>query len=336
MNMTSLNLASDEIAFPGLGINGITVKSEAFSLFGLPIAWYGIIITCGMLLAMIFGLSQTKKYGVNPDRAIDVIIGGLVGGVVGARTYYVLMNWDEYSQDLKTVFQVRNGGLAIYGGIIGALLVGLVMCRIRKVKVLPMFDVASMGFLIGQGIGRWGNFFNHEAFGSNTDLPWGMTSGRIQKWLVENGGPGSGLTPDRAVHPCFLYESIWCLTGFVVLYLISRRRKFDGQIFLSYILWYGTGRAFIEGLRTDSLMFGNIRISQLLAIVSALTAFILLCVIGSKVKRMGEDYVFYKDTEESKLLLAESNDSKKSEVVSDSSTIVSEETEPAEEANAEK
>lgn len=308
MNMTSLNLGYDEIAFPGLGINGITVKSEAFSLFGVSIAWYGIIIACGMILAIIFGLSQMKKYGIDPDRATDVIIGGIIGGVVGARAYYVLMNWDTYSKDLKTIFQTRNGGLAIYGGIIGALLVGVIMCRIRKVKILPLFDVASMGFLIGQGIGRWGNFFNHEAFGSNTDLPWGMTSGRIQQWITENSEYGSlveGMTPDRAVHPCFLYESIWCLTGFVVLFLISKRRKFDGQIFLSYILWYGIGRSVIEGLRTDSLMLGNIRISQLLAIVSALTAFILLCVIGSKVKRMGEDYVFYKDTEESKLLLAE-------------------------------
>jgi len=308
MDMTTLNLGPDQIAFPGLGIDGITVKSQAFSVFGISIAWYGIIIACGMILAIIFGLSQMKKYGISPDRATDVIIAGIVGGIVGARIYYVLMNWDYYSRDLKTVFQTRNGGLAIYGGIIGALGVGCLVSRIRKVKILPLFDVVSMGFLIGQGIGRWGNFFNHEAFGRNTDLPWGMTSGRIQEWIIENSEYGTinaALTPEKAVHPCFLYESLWCLLGFVVLFLISKKRKFDGQIFLTYILWYGAGRSVIEGLRTDSLMLGNsIRVSQLLAIISSLTALILLCVITSKVNRMGGEYVLYRDTEESRALIA--------------------------------
>ncbi|MDD6081718.1 MAG: prolipoprotein diacylglyceryl transferase [Oscillospiraceae bacterium] len=311
MDMTSLNLAENEIAFPGLGIDGITVNSVAFSLFGIDIAWYGIIIAAGMTLAIIFGLSQMKKFGIEPDRATDVIIGGIIGGVIGARAYYVIMNWQDYAGDWKSIFQTRNGGLAIYGGVIGALLVGVVMCRIRKVRILPLFDVASMGFLIGQGIGRWGNFFNHEAFGTNTDLPWGMTSGRIQQWIAENNEYGTvlaSLTPERAVHPCFLYESIWCLLGFAVLFIISKHRKFDGQIFLCYILWYGTGRAVIEGLRTDSLMVGSIRISQLLAIVSAVAALILICVFTSKVNRMGGEYVFYKDTEESKRLIAEAEE----------------------------
>lgn len=311
MDMTSLNLAENEIAFPGLGIDGITVNSVAFSLFGIDIAWYGIIIAAGMTLAIIFGLSQMKKFGIEPDRATDVIIGGIIGGVIGARAYYVIMNWQDYAGDWKSIFQTRNGGLAIYGGVIGALLVGVVMCRIRKVRILPLFDVASMGFLIGQGIGRWGNFFNHEAFGTNTDLPWGMTSGRIQQWIAENNEYGTvlaSLTLERAVHPCFLYESIWCLLGFAVLFIISKHRKFDGQIFLCYILWYGTGRAVIEGLRTDSLMVGSIRISQLLAIVSAVAALILICVFTSKVNRMGGEYVFYKDTEESKRLIAEAEE----------------------------
>lgn len=311
MDMTSLNLAENEIAFPGLGIDGITVNSVAFSLFGIDIAWYGIIIAAGMTLAIIFGLSQMKKFGIEPDRATDVIIGGIIGGVIGARAYYVIMNWQDYAGDWKSIFQTRNGGLAIYGGVIGALLVGVVMCRIRKVRILPLFDVASMGFLIGQGIGRWGNFFNHEAFGTNTDLPWGMTSGRIQQWIAENNEYGTvlaSLTPERAVHPCFLYESIWCLLGFAVLFIISKHRKFDGQIFLCYILWYGAGRAVIEGLRTDSLMVGSIRISQLLAIVSAVAALILICVFTSKVNRMGGEYVFYKDTEESKRLIAEAEE----------------------------
>lgn len=309
--MTSLNLGENEIAFPGLGIDKLTVKSEAFSVFGISIAWYGVIIATGMLLAIIFCNTQMKKYGLHPDRVFDVIIGGIIGGVVGARTYFVLMNWEEYADDIKSVFMIRNGGLAIYGGIIGAVLVGAVVAKIKKVKMLPLLDLAGMGFLIGQGIGRWGNFFNHEAFGYNTDLPWGMTSGRIQNWIIQHNSSISSssdiieMTADKPVHPCFLYESIWCLLGFVVLFIISKHRKFDGQIFLTYVLWYGIGRSVIEGLRTDSLMFGNIRVSQLLAIVSSITAFILLLVIGSKVKRMGEDYTLYVNTEESKKLMEE-------------------------------
>ncbi len=312
--MTELNLGEYDIAFPGLGIDKLTVKSEAFTIFGVSIMWYGVIIALGMILAIIFGFSQMKKYGIDPDRAIDVIIGGVIGGVVGARAYYVLMNWDSYKGDWKSIISTRNGGLAIYGGIIGALVVGSIICKVRKVKMLPLFDIAGMGFLIGQGIGRWGNFFNHEAFGYNTDLPWGMTSGKIQQWIIENNSSMSSpadiinMSPDKAVHPCFLYESIWCLLGFAIIFLLSKKRKYDGQMFLMYILWYGAGRGFIEGLRTDSLMLGNIRVSQLLAIVSALTAFILLIVIGSKVKRMGDDYVFYKDTEESKQLIQASQD----------------------------
>ena len=307
MDMTSLNLSPDQLSFPGLGINAINVSSTAFTIFGISIAWYGVIIACGMMLAIAFGLSQVKKFGISPDRATDVILVGIIGGIIGARAYYVLMNLDYYSKDWKSIFMTRNGGLAIYGGIIGALLAGLIACRIRKVKVLPMFDVAAMGFFIGQSIGRWGNFFNHEAFGTNTDLPWGMTSGRIQSWITENAGTSrilEGMTPERAVHPCFLYESIWCLLGFIILFLVSRKRKYDGQLLLLYIFWYGLGRTFIEGLRTDSLMLGNIRISQALACISSIIALILLFAIGSKVKRMGEDFDFYKDTEESKALIA--------------------------------
>lgn len=303
--MTKLN--DYEISFPYLGIEDLPVKSEAFSIFGISVAWYGIIITCGMIIAILFGLSQMKRFGLDPDRAFDVIIGGIVGGILGARAYYVAMNWDYYAGDIKLIFNTRNGGLAIYGGIIGAMLVGAVMCRIRKVKLLPLLDVASMGFLIGQGIGRWGNFFNHEAFGTNTSLPWGMTSGKIQQWITENCDT-SVVSPDLPVHPCFLYESVWCLLGFVVLFIISKHRKFDGQLLLTYILWYGAERAVVEGLRTDSLMLGNIRISQLLAIVSSLAAFILLIVFSSRVKRMGEDYVLYRDSEESKKLLADAEE----------------------------
>ncbi len=298
-----------QIVFPKLDIS-FNVESTAFSIGDFNIQWYGLIITFGMILAMIFGFSQMKKYGINSERAMDCVIGGIIGGIIGARTYYVIMEWENYAGDIKAIINIRNGGLAIYGGIIGAILVGGIIAKIRKVKFIPLLDIAGMSFLIGQGIGRWGNFANHEAFGYNTESLFGMTSGKIQERIINMNV--EGLTPDLPVHPCFLYESVWCLTGFVILYLVSKKRKFDGQMFLMYIGWYGVGRFFIEGLRTDSLMIGNLRVSQVLAMLCFIASVILLIVISGKVKRMGGEYVFYKDTEESKLLLETENNNKKS------------------------
>lgn len=297
-----------EIVFPKLGID-INVKSEAFSIGNFNIQWYGIIITFGLILAIIFGFSQMKKYGIDSDRAVDAVIGGIIGGIIGARAYYVAMQWDNYAGDIKEIINIRNGGLAIYGGVIGSVLVGCIIAKIRKVKILPLLDIAGMSFLIGQGIGRWGNFTNHEAFGYNTDSVFGMSSGKIQEKISLMNNPS--LSPDYPVHPCFLYESFFCLLGFAVLYLISKHRKYDGQMFLMYLCWYGLERFFIEGLRTDSLMIGNIRVSQALALICFIASVIILIIAGNKVKRMNGEYVFYKDTEESKQLLAESSEKKK-------------------------
>ncbi|MGN1411600.1 MAG: prolipoprotein diacylglyceryl transferase [Oscillospiraceae bacterium] len=297
------NLEKNQIVFPHLNID-ITVDRTAFTIFGVDVQWYGVIISFGLLLAIVFGLSQMKKYGINSDKALDCIIGGIVGGIVGARVYYVAMSWEQYSGNIKSIFNIREGGLAIYGGIIGALLIGLIIAKIKKVAILPLLDIVGMGFLIGQGIGRWGNFFNQEAFGSNTNLPWGMSGGTIQAHIlnmIENGN--TSLTTKELVHPCFLYESVWCLLGFVVIYVYSKHRKYDGQLFLMYLAWYSFERSIVEGLRTDSLMIGNIRVSQALSVVIFIVSVILLFVCGFKIKRMGEDYVFYKDTEISKLLL---------------------------------
>lgn len=300
-------LADNQIVFPRLGID-IHVNSTAFTLFGMAITWYGVIITAGMLLAMIYGFSRMRSFGIDSDRAIDGVIGGVLGGVVGARAYYVAFHWDEFAGNWKSIFNTRNGGLAIYGGIIGALLIGGLICRLRKVKLLPMLDLTALGFLIGQGIGRWGNFTNHEAFGSNTDSIFGMTSGHIQKWIASNSALAGKVSAYEPVHPCFFYESCWCLLGFVLLHIISKKwRKFDGQIFLMYVLWYGMGRFFIEGLRTDSLYLGTIRISQAVALISAAAALVLLIVGFSRVSRMGGEYKLYADTEESKALLAEAD-----------------------------
>lgn len=311
--MTAISeLKQNQVIFPKLGID-ITINDTAFTLFGLEIKWYGLLITLGMLLAMIYCFSQMKKYGIDPDRAIDAVIGGIIGGLIGARAYYVIMQWEDYAGNWKSIFNIRNGGLAIYGGIIGAVIVGGLVAKLRKVKLLPLLDVASMGFLLGQGIGRWGNFTNQEAFGYNTDNIFGMSSGKIRDWIISVNSDMSSpadliaMNADKPVHPCFLYESVWCLLGFVLLAIFAKKiRKFDGQIFLMYLGWYGLERFFIEGLRTDSLMIGTMRVSQVLAAICFISSVILLVVILNKVKRMGDEYVLYVDTDESKELTRQS------------------------------
>ncbi len=303
------NLDYNQIVFPNLGID-VTINPTAFTVFGVEIQWYGIIITIGLLLAMLFGFRNMRSLGIDSDRAIDAVIGGIIGGLIGARAYYVIFNWDEFSGDLISIFNTRSGGLAIYGGIIGALLIGGIVAKIRKVRLFPMLDIVGVCFLIGQGVGRWGNFINQEAFGANTDNPFCMTGGRIQYWIEQNYTAlgDNSLSAAYPVHPCFLYESVWCLLGFVLLAIALKKwRKFDGQIFLMYIGWYGLGRFFIEGLRTDSLMIGTLRVSQALAALCVVASIVLLIVFGSKVKRMGRDYVLYCDSKESKELLAEAD-----------------------------
>ena len=260
----------NEIVFPKLGID-LHVNSTAFSIGGLDIQWYGILITLGLVLAMIYAFTQVKKYGLNPDRVLDCIIGGIIGGVVGARAYYVLLNWSDYAGNWKSIFNIRGGGLAIYGGIIGSLLVGFLVAKIRKVKFLPLLDIVGIGFLLGQGIGRWGNFFNQEAFGCNTTLPWGMFSEATEDYLMGSTvtvPKGVTIDPAMPVHPTFLYESIWCFVGLALLAAYIRKRKFNGDIALRYLIWYGAGRFWIESLRTDSLLLVpslGLRASQLVA-----------------------------------------------------------------------
>ena len=293
------------ISFPKMGIT-FNIDPVAFEIFGFSVYWYGIIIALGMLVAMIYCFKVMKNFGINSDRASDVVIAGIIGGIAGARAYYILFS-DELT--FADFFDTRGGGLAIYGGIIGAFLLGLIMCKIRKVRFIPLFDVAAIGFSIGQAIGRWANFVNQEAFGSPTDLPWGMSGNIIQRSLGESLAAETFTT----VHPCFLYESLWCAIGFVILHFLSKNRKFDGQIFLTYIAWYGFGRFFIEGLRTDSLMLGRLRVSQVFAAVCVIIAIVLIFVKFEKIKRSGVPAVLYVDTEESKAFIAEEDNKKKSE-----------------------
>lgn len=281
------------LEFPKLGFE-LTLNSQAFSIGSFSVAWYGVIIAVGFLLALWYGLSHSKQYGINPDKMIDVVIGGIIGGIIGARLYYVLFSWSDYKDDLLSIFEIWNGGLAIYGGIIGAVLVGGLVCKWRKVKFPAMLDVAGLGFLIGQSVGRWGNFVNIEAYGCNTDLPWGMWSEKIVNDYYNgslNISDSITFDPYSPVHPCFLYESLWCILGFVLIHFLwTKRRKFDGELFLGYLAWYGAGRFFIEGLRTDSLMIGStrLRVSQLLAGLLVLVSVIMIIVIRSRIRRSGD------------------------------------------------
>ena len=305
----------NEIKFPKLGWT-FHIDRTAFTVFGVDIQWYGIIITVGLVLAMIYCFSKMKRFGIDTDRALDVAIVGIIGGLLGARLYYVAFRWDEYKGNLKEIINTRGGGLAIYGGIIGAIGLGLIACRLRKVKILPMLDITVLGFLIGQGIGRWGNFVNQEAFGTNTNSIFGMTGGTIQNRIInetnfldgEMQAHGLDVAVDKMVHPCFLYESFWCLLGFVLISWYSKHRKYDGQIFLMYLTWYGAERAFVEGLRTDSLYIGNsnLRVSQVLSAIVCIAAIILQIVFFLKRRRDPEAFVLYANTEESRRLIEES------------------------------
>lgn len=258
------------VSFPGLGIYNLSINPVALSINGLNIRWYGIIITAGLILAIIYAQTVCKKrFGVDKDKLFNCTIVGIITAIIGARLYYVIFQWDTYSKNPMKIFNINEGGLAIYGGLIGALIGGLIVAKLNNMNIPALLDVAVLGFLIGQGIGRWGNFTNQEAFGTPTHLPWGMVS--------ENTG-------GVAVHPCFLYESLWCLLGFVVLHILSKyRRKYDGQIFIMYLIWYGFERMIVEGFRTDSLMLPilNIRISQALSVlllITGVTVFIINCV----------------------------------------------------------
>lgn len=267
------------VQFPGLGLD-FTINRVALSIGGFNIYWYGVIIAVGMLLALLYAFHYAVDFGIDSDRLVDVVAIGTVMAIVCARIYYVAMAPFEY-QSLWEMVDIRLGGIAIYGAVIGAFVFGGLAAKWRKVPLLPLFDLVALGFLIGQGIGRWGNFVNQEAFGTNTTLPWGMYSEGTEAYLqsVQVTLPaGVTVDPSMPVHPTFLYESLWCLIGFVVLALYVKHRKFHGQIFLLYAIWYGLGRGWIEGLRTDSLLIGNtgLRASQLVAILSAFVAFLLL------------------------------------------------------------
>lgn len=294
------------------GFNVASVLAE-FSVFGrdITIRWYGAIIAFGFLLAVLLGGRIAYTWKMSLDKMIDVLIYGTFSGIIGARLYYVFSKWDYYGKHLSDIPKIWEGGLAIYGGVIFGLLAAYFVCKAEKLNFLNLLDCAGISLLVGQGIGRWGNFANQEAFGTNTDLPWGMYSEKTQAYLISHYDEitANGITVDplKSVHPTFLYESLWCLLGVLVLYLVCRKfRKFSGQMILWYGVWYGFERMIVEGLRTDSLYLGStgIRTSQLVSgilFVGCLIALIVFTVKYTKNPKPidGIDY-FSSATEEQK------------------------------------
>ncbi|MBZ4644966.1 MAG: phosphatidylglycerol---prolipoprotein diacylglyceryl transferase [Petroclostridium sp.] len=240
------------IRFPGLGLE-FFIDRTAFTIFGLPIYWYGIIISTGFLLGLMIAIFEAKRTGLDPEIIMDVALYGTPAAIVGARLYYVI-----FYGNLSEIFLIRQGGLAIYGAIIAALISTIIYCKIKRINVWKVFDIGTLGLIIAQAIGRWGNFVNQEAYGGPTSLPW-----RMEIYDAE-------AQARIAVHPTFLYESLWNLLGFVFLMWYRKRKKFEGEMFLLYAFWYGLGRFWIEGLRTDSLYWGSFRVSQVVAAVSVI------------------------------------------------------------------
>ena len=274
--------------FPGLGLS-FELNRVAVTVFGLSIYWYGIIIGLAFLAATMCYVRRATLFGLDPDRMIDATLVVAMCGVIGARLYYVAFRWGDYAHNLTSIFNLRGGGLAIYGGVIFGILSAWVFCKLRGIKFLPMLDLLASGMLIAQAIGRWGNFVNIEAFGTNTTAPWGMRSPVITSYLTAHqqrlAEAGMIVDPYMPVHPTFLYEFLWNIIGFILISKYIKRRKFDGEIFLLYIGWYGLGRAVIEGLRTDSLMLGGFRISQVLAALCVVASLAALGIIYSRIKR---------------------------------------------------
>lgn len=313
------------ISFPGLGIGEIALNRVAFTLFGHPIYWYGIIIAAAFILGIAYVLGRAKTFGLDSDHVIDVLIVTVIGSIVGARLYYVIFAWDQYKDDLAGIFKIWEGGIAIYGGILAGVAVGWFACRWRKVRFLPMADATVGGVILGQAIGRWGNFINVEAFGGNTTLPWGMAGAPIQNYLAYHQAAlqqqGMQIDPMAPVHPTFFYESVWCLLGFLFIAWYTRRRKFDGEVSLIYLAWYGFGRMFIEGLRTDSLMWGDVRVSQWLAVILVLASLLILLYMRSKLRYSSEGVRLYVDTEESRAQLIAARNARGASKKRDSSSI---------------
>ena len=250
------------ISFPFLGVEGNPPRT--FSLGPLTIHFYGLAIGLGLILAVLYACRRSKAFGLKEDDILDGVLWITPFAILCARIYYVAFSWEDYADNLWSVFAIWEGGIAVYGSVIGAVIGVIVLCKVKKLKVATVLDITLLGFFIGQILGRWGNFFNREAFGAATDsfFRMGLYNTVAGQW--------------EYYHPTFLYESVWNLVGFILLHFLSGHRKYDGQIALGYAAWYGLGRCFIEGLRVDSLYWGPFRVSQVLAALTCVSASAIL------------------------------------------------------------
>lgn len=276
------------VSFPNIG-KEFDISRVAFNIFGISIYWYGIIISLAFLVCVIWAMKDSTKYDLSSETIIDFMLFAVPAAIICARIYYVIFSWAEYKDNLIDIFNTRRGGLAYFGGIIGAIIAAYFVARYKKIKTLKFFDFLIPYVALGQAIGRWGNFFNQEAFGTNTTLPWGMSSQATRTYLYNNADQlqqlhGITVYPDLPVHPTFLYESILDIIIFAFLLWFRKRKKFDGEVFSFYFVTYCLGRAVIEGLRTDSLWIGHLRVSQLLSIILFVAFGILIIYKRYKIK----------------------------------------------------
>lgn len=280
-----------EIWFVNLGIKINNLDRVAFNIFGIDVYWYGIIIACGMILGLLVTLKEAKRTGQNTDFYIDTVIISTIVSILFARLYYVIFSWDYYKNHLNEIFSIRNGGIAIYGAIIGAILSAIIICKIKKQRFLKVADTFTFAFLIGQIIGRWGNFVNREAFGGYTDSLFAMRYlkeqvSNIPQDVLDKVVNVNGIEYIQ-VHPTFLYESLWNIVVLIILYTFRKHKKFDGQLMAMYFIGYGLGRFWIEGMRTDSLMIGstNIPVSQVLSIILVIVFIIYIFININNTKK---------------------------------------------------
>jgi phosphatidylglycerol---prolipoprotein diacylglyceryl transferase len=240
----------------------------AFSIFGIDIMWYGILMATGMIVATMIGLREAKRLNISEDDILNIVLVGIPAGIIGARLYYVIFEWDYYGANPSQILNFRGGGMAIHGALIGGFLAGYIYCRIKKMDFLKMADTLVIGIPLAQAIGRWGNFLNKEAHGGPTNLPWGI------------------MVDGQKVHPTFLYESIWNVGVFTFLMLFRKNKKYEGEVTVLYIIAYSIGRFFVEGLRTDSLMLGPLRMAQVISLVGIIAAVIIHVYLSKKSKNI--------------------------------------------------
>lgn len=240
----------------------------AFTIFGIDVMWYGVLIALGMLIGIALAVREAKRVGISEDDVLNIAIIAIPVAIICARLYYVIFSWDYYSQNPSEIFNIRGGGLAIHGGLIGGILTGFIYAKVKKLDFFKTADAVMVGMPLAQAIGRWGNFINGEAHGGPTSLPWGIMVDGVK------------------VHPTFLYESIWDFGIFLFIMLYMRKKKtYEGEVIVSYITLYSIGRFFIEGLRTDSLMFGPIRMAQFISLVGVVGGLVLHFYLKNRAKK---------------------------------------------------